>query len=112
LNADYATVYRDMRTAWLATRSGPDNRSGDARLAQIEIGATRQQVINVFGPPTLPARIADGTVLLYYDFDPKDSTHPQPDRRVTAIYLGSDGRAWRAMACRTGKSSIRSAAGI
>ena len=95
LNADYAAVYRDMRTAWLATRRGPDNRSGDSRLAQIEIGATRQQVINVFGPPTLPARTADGAVLLYYDFDPNDSTHAQPDRRVTAIYLGSDGRVER-----------------
>jgi outer membrane protein assembly factor BamE (lipoprotein component of BamABCDE complex) len=95
LNEDYAAVYRDMRTAWLATRSGPDNRSGDARLGQIEIGATRQQVINVFGPPTLPGRTADGTVLMYYDFDLNDSTHPQPDRRVTAIYLGSDGRVER-----------------
>jgi len=95
LNEDYAAVYRDMRTAWLATRRGPDNRSGDARLGQIEIGATRQQVINVFGPPTLPGRTADGTVLMYYDFDPNDSTHPQPDRRVTAIYLGSDGRVER-----------------
>jgi hypothetical protein len=95
LNEDYLAVYRDMRTAWLATRRGPDDRSGDARLGQVEIGATRQQVINVFGPPTLPGKTADGTVLLYYDFDPNDSAHAQTDRRVTAIYLDGGGRVER-----------------
>jgi hypothetical protein len=48
-----------------------------------------------YGPPTVPARTADGTVLLHYDFDPNDPAHALPDRRVTAIYLDGGGRVER-----------------
>jgi hypothetical protein len=42
LNEDYQTVYRAIRTAWLATRRpSPVASTGDAAIDQIAIGATR-----------------------------------------------------------------------
>jgi outer membrane protein assembly factor BamE (lipoprotein component of BamABCDE complex) len=94
LNEDYDTIYRAIRAAWLATRRGPAGVStGDTLLDQIDIGATRQQVLNVYGSPTITARTPSGSMLLYYPAS--DANAAPAERIITAVYFGSDDKVER-----------------
>jgi hypothetical protein len=94
LNEDYDSVYQAIRAAWLATRRAPAGAStGDTLLDQIAIGAKRQRVLDVYGPPTITARTPSGSMLLYY---PASEANAAPAQRIiTAVYFGSDDKVER-----------------
>lgn len=98
LNEDYETVYHTIRIAWLATRSAPVAAANDPTGSdQIAVGASRAEVIGVFGQPKLSARTPDGAIALYYSAggDAGASNLAAASGPVLVVYFDTNDRVER-----------------